>query len=751
VVTYDLRTPETIRKRDGRVVQFDAERIEGALTRCFKALGVDPQTPISQLTRRVVNTVSVRGVPTVEGVQDIVEMVLQAAGEFAAAKAYILYRAGHAKSRKEEGEIPDGVRTAFESDEKYFPTPLQRFQFVDKYARWNTDAGRRETWMETVDRTVDQLYTLAFEYADLDTSTYEEIRKGILEMRAMPSMRLLSMAGPAFERDNATQYNCTYLPIDSIESWCEAMWLSMAGCGVGFSVEGDYVDQLPRVRRQKGGPAQAFVVEDSSEGWCESLRVGSEAWLSGEDVVFDFSHLRPRGAVLRTKGGRASGPDPLKKLLDFTRTRILARQGRTLRSIDAHDIVCAVGGAAVSGGVRRTAMISIFDYEDLDMLTSKSGDFESMNNQRWNANNSIIWDNIDLMTQEQFISQFMEMVRSGRGEPGIFNRDAARRLIPNRRDWAWRFGSNPCGEIVLRPHGMCNLTTVVARTHDTLVTLRGKVRLASIIGTIQSLGTHFPYLRSQWRQNCEEERLLGVSIGGQLDCPLLVGPQGDYVMRLLRTEAIRTNIEVAHTLGINSSAAVTCVKPDGNSSQLVDMSSGLHARWAPYYIRNVRVSGTSALARVLRDSGAPMAPENGDDQENPHTWVVSFPVKAPDGAVTRGGRSAITQCEYWLRNKRKWTEHNPSVTITYRPDEVLDLMQWVWEHRREVGGMAFLPDFDAKYDQLPYIEITESEYERRVAEFPEIDWARIWRYESDDQTTAAQEVACSAGTCEVGS
>ena len=748
-----LASPREIVKRDGRVVPFDATRIAEALERCLAGLGRPGEADLVRgLVQRVVYALTAKvtgAAPTVEQVQDLVEVTLHAAGEFEAAKRYILYRHEHAKERAIR-PVPDEVREAFAADARYFPTELQRFQFYDKYARFNHEAGRRETYPEAVERVVAQYERLLVGYGPLPRGTLPGIRGAMLGMRAMPSMRMLSMAGPAFERDNAVQYNCTYLPMDGPEAWCEAMWLSMAGCGVGFSVEREYVETFPRVARQRGAPTGTWVVPDSSRGWCEALRVGCEAWFAGDDLTFDYREIRPRGAILKTKGGRASGPEPLKKLLDLTRARILARQGSTLRPIDVHDIACAVGGAAVSGGVRRTAMISIFDGDDVAMAGAKSGDFERDNAQRWNANNSAVWDDVAGMTQEQFVTQFMEMVTSGRGEPGIFNREAARALAPSRRRRDIAFGVNPCGEIILRPHGMCNLTTVVARVDDTLESLREKVTQAAIMGTIQSLGTQFPYLRPMWKQNAEEERLLGVSIGGQLDCPLLTGHQGAWVLRQLRETAVRVNRETAEALGIAPSASVTCVKPDGNSSQLLDMSSGIHARWAPYYVRNVRVSGSSALAKVLKDAGTPMEPENGDDPVDPHTWVVSFPVKAPEGAVTRNDRSAVDQCRHWLMNKVNWTEHNPSVTITYRPDEVIALMTWVWEHRSMIGGMAFLPSYDAKYAQLPYIEIDRAEYERRVREFPRIDFEKMYRYEHEDWTVAAQTVACVTGLCEVG-
>jgi ribonucleoside-triphosphate reductase len=739
-----VQIPTTIVKRDGRQVPFEPERIQSAISKCFQSFDREPNTPVSEITRRVVNIVAAkasRGVPSVEEVQDIVEMVLQAAGEFEAAKRYILYRAEHAKER-ERRPVPEDVRAAFDASDKYFPTPIQKFQFFDKYSRFNYDLGRRETWIETVDRSVDFMHELAGDR--LPRETYERIRRAILEMQAMPSMRLLAMAGPAARRNNIAIYNCSYQPVESIDSFVEALIISMAGCGVGYSVESKYVENFPRIKRQKGIAPVTYIVEDSAEGWADALRFGLQTWWEGGDVYFDLSLLRPAGAPLRIKGGRASGPEPLRMTLDFMRRRILSRQGSFLRPIDAHDMMCVVGNAAVSGGVRRTAMISLFDRDDHEMLQSKSGDFERENSHRWNANNSVVWPNGGL-TQQEFIHQFMEMVDSGRGEPGIFNREGANTMKPSRRAEA-DFGTNPCGEINLRPWQFCNLSAAVARTDDTFESLREKVEVATIIGSIQSMATNFPGLRPVWQQNCEAERLLGVDITGQMDSR---AAQDAQIKRQLREISIDVNRETAKALGINQSAAITCVKPSGNSSQLLNCSSGLHTRWAPYYIRNVRVSVHSPIYKVLRDAGVPMDPENGQTVETATTWVVHFPMKSPDGAVTRGDLTAIQQCEFWLQNKLFWTEHNPSVTITYRPDEVLELMKWVWEHREQVGGMSFLPSFDAQYAQMPYVEITRAEYERLAAEFPEIDFSKVWRYEENDLTTAAQELACVGANCDI--
>ncbi len=739
-----IKIPELIVKRDGRVVPFDIARIENAMARCFASLGRTPRTPIDELAHRVVNIIAAQTNgehPTVEGVQDVVEMVLQAAGEFEAAKSYILYRAEHARKR-EVRPVPDEVRRAFEESDQYFPTPLQKFQFFDKYSRFNYELGRRETWLETVNRAVDFLYELAG--SRLPAATYERLRQSILKLHAMPSMRLLAMAGPAARRNNVTIYNCSYQPVESIDSFVEALIISMSGCGVGFSVEGKYVENFPRIKRQSGVMAPTFVVPDSAEGWAEALRIGLATWFEGGDIRFDLAQVRPAGAPLRIKGGRASGPEPLRHMLEFVRARVLARQGSFLRPIDAHDIMCAIGNAAVSGGMRRTAMISLFDYDDDAMRLSKNGDFERDNSQRWNANNSAVWED-DNLEQLEFMRRFIEMLESGRGEPGIFNRAAANRMRPERRREDV-FGTNPCGEIILRPWQFCNLTAAVAREQDTFETLRDKVEVATILGTIQSMATHFPGLRPQWRENCEEERLLGVDITGQMDSPIA---QDAQVKARLREIVLQVNRETAQLLGINQSAATTCVKPSGNSSQMLDCASGLHARWAPYYIRNVRVSATSPLFKVLRDAGVPMDPENGQSPENATTWVIHFPVKSPEGAITRNDRSAVEQCEFWLQNKLYWTEHNPSVTITYRPHEMIDLMKWVWEHRDVIGGMAFLPAFDANYAQMPYMEISQAEYERLAAAFPPIDFSKIYRYEDKDLTNAAQELACMSGICEI--
>ncbi|POR02058.1 recombinase [Alkalispirochaeta sphaeroplastigenens] len=741
-ISWQGDIPAHVIKRDGRQVEFDPDRILRAMERCFEGVHRQSRTPLTELTSQVINVVAAKfPEPSVEQIQDVVEMVLQAAGEYEAAKAYILYRAEHEKLRRQR-PVPQDVRDAVAASDPYFPTPIQKFQFYDKYSRYNYELGRRETWIETVDRAVGYLKTLSRDR--LDQKDYDRLRQGILEMKVMPSMRLLAMAGAPAERNNIAIYNCSYLPVDALDSFVEALIISMNGCGVGYSVERRYIECLPRVLRQTGVHRGSLVVKDTSEGWAEALRTGLEAWFAGEDIGFDFSRVRPAGAPLRIKGGSASGPEPLRVMLNFARQRILARQGGFITSVDAHDIMCAVGGAAVSGGVRRTAMISLFDYDDQEMRHCKDGDFWHHNSQRWNANNSAVWPNREL-SQEEVATFVLDMVRSGRGEPGIFNRRAALASRPPRRAEA-EFGTNPCGEIVLRPFQFCNLSSAIAREDDTFETLKEKVELATIIGTIQSMATAFPGLRPQWQENCEEERLLGVDLNGQMDSPACQDPD---VQSRLRYVAVETNRRYAKKLGINQSAAVTTVKPSGNSSQLMNSASGIHARWSSFYIRNVRVGAHTPIFHALRDEGVPMDPENGQTVDNATTWVAHFPVKSPDSAVTRHSRTALEQCAYWLQNKVHYTEHNPSVTITYRPDEVIDIIKWIWEYQDKLGGMAFLPASDAQYEQMPYVEITQEEYERLERTFPDIDFSRIYRYEDRDYTTAAQELACLAGSCEI--
>lgn len=640
---------------------------------------------------------------------------------------------------------PLSTKEAFAISDTYFPDPISKLVYFEKYSRWDEALGRRETWVETVDRAVNYLKELS-EYR-LPEEEYAEIRHAILTMQVLPSMRLLAMAGAPARRSQITIYNCSFINIDCITAFVEALIISMSGTGLGYSVEKKHVKNLPRVLpQQQFIPTQHFLVPDTSEGWAEALRVGLNAWFNGYDVKFDYSLIRPAGSVLKIKGGRASGDKPLRNMLDFARTTILGRQGQRLTPLDCHDIMGNIALGAVSGGHRRSAMIALYSWDDQEMRHCKDGEFWTTAPWRTTANNSAVLDDAK-MDDAALRSHFRDMVAGGNGEPGIFSRVAARSLRPDRRDDA-EFGTNPCGEISLRDQQFCNLTEVILRPQDTFTTILNKTRLATIIGTIQSLAVDFPGLRQAWAKNCQEERLLGVGYTGQMDCPMF---QDAFVMWQCKEYAKITNKEYARKFGIPQSASITCVKPSGSTSLLTNSSSGLHARWAPYYERNIRVMASGPVAQMLLANMVPMDPENGQTWDDADTYVAHFPMKSPEGAITRQQRTALEQCEYWKMAKLHLTEHNPSVTITYRPEEAQAVEDWVVKNRSILGGMAFLPhwDEDISLKQMPNREITEEEYHALKAQHPEnIDTSLITVFEKSDRTTAAQELACSAGGCD---
>lgn len=636
----------------------------------------------------------------------------------------------------------------FEISKQYFPTPLQEFQFYDKYSRFNYDLGRRETWVETVTRAVNFLRELSNNL--LPEEDYQTIKEMILNMEIMPSMRLLAMAGDAARRTNICIYNCSFMGIENTACFGEALLISMSGCGVGYSVEKKFVDKLPTLPKTLVNSVITRVVEDTTEGWKAAIDTHITNLYGGVIVKFDYSNLRPPGSVLRTKGGRASGPGALIRCINFITNTFhysIKAQYDKLRAIDVHDIMCSIGDCAVSGGTRRTAMISLFDYDDLEMRNAKQFRTDSEHRAfsvRYNANNSAVWEDLDDMT---YLQQMTTMFYYKNGEPGIFSRRNAQNNAPDRRDGSKIEGTNPCGEINLRNMQFCNLTSVICRKDDTLDSLLRKVKYATIVGTIQSMATHFPGLRPQWKYNCEKERLLGVGLDGIMDCDILNNDLG--VRSALRSRAKVINNIYAEKLGITPSHAITCIKPSGNTSQLVNCSSGMHPRYSQYYIRNVRVGVHSPVYKVLYMSGVPMVPENGQTEENMTTAVASFPVKSPDNTITRKDLTAVELMEKWKQNKLYYTEHNPSVTIYYDENEIMDVIKWVWENKNIIGGMTFLPRDNAKYDNMPYVEISEQEYNALVSKFPKIDWSLIEHYEKEDYTTAAQEVACMSGACEL--
>ena len=626
----------------------------------------------------------------------------------------------------------------------YLPTDYQAFIHTSRYARWLEDEGRRESWSETVGRYLDNVVRPV---AGSDTYI-DQLGEAIMNLEIMPSMRAMMTAGPALERDNTAGYNCSYLPVDDPKSFDEAMFILLCGTGVGFSVERQFISKLPEVP-QLFDSETIVVVKDSKEGWAKALRQVIALLYSGEIPKWDVSKVRPAGSRLKTFGGRASGPAPLVDLFNFVIAKFKEAQGRKLSSIECHDIMCKIGEVVVVGGVRRSAMISLSNLSDDRMRHAKSGAWWENNPQRALANNSVSYtEKPDALS---FMREWMALVESGSGERGIFNRQASvKQAAKNgRRDPNWEFGTNPCSEIILRPYQFCNLTEVVVRATDTIETLERKVRLATILGTIQSTYTKFPYLRKVWQKNTEEERLLGVSLTGIMDNPLTTTANAGLEKTLghLKSVAVATNAEWADRLGIPVSAAITCVKPSGTVSQLVDSASGIHARHSHYYIRTVRGDNKDPLTQFMKDQGIPNEPDVFKPEQ---TTVFSFPVKAPDNAVVTADLSAIDQLNMWLAYQRNWCEHKPSVTINVKKDEWFEVGAFVYKHFDEMSGVSFLPYNEHTYQQAPYQEVGKSEYEELLSVMPSsIDWSRLAEYEKEDNTAAMQTLACSGDSCEI--
>lgn len=631
----------------------------------------------------------------------------------------------------------------------YFPNALAEFVYYLSYSKWMPSQGRRETWVETIDRYLGFMRENLGE--KLNEDEYGRIRESMRKMGIVPSMRLMWSSGPAARASNVAAYNCSYIAIEKPEDFGEIMYISMCGTGVGFSVEKESIDKLPQIEVQNGDVLPRYVVKDSKEGWAEAFVYGLKTWFSGKNVIFDFSELRPKGARLKTMGGRSSGPEPLVELIDFTRKMIFRNQGKKLRAIDVHDIACKIGEIVISGGVRRSAMISLSDLHDEEMRHAKDGQFYLDHAQRIMSNNSAVF-NVKPSSAE-FLEEWTNLAMSGSGERGIFNREGLKNQLPERR---WRVfepyfknsGTNPCGEIVLRSKQFCNLTAIVARESDTLEELKDKIELATILGTYQSTLTNFDFLSPEWRKNCEEERLLGVSFTGLWDCPILRDPA---VLRELRDHAIETNKKYAERFGINQSTCVTCVKPSGNSSQLTDTSSGLHTRHAPYYIRRVRIANTDPLLKMMRAQGFPCKPEVGQKEETATTFVLEFPVKSPETSVYKNNISAIEQLEIWKMCKENFTEHNPSVTISVGNDEWIAVADWVYSNWSIIGGLSFLPkeEGDIVYELAPYETINKEQYEALAASLPPIDFSKTIAFEHDDETAGAKELACVGDKCEL--
>lgn len=624
------------------------------------------------------------------------------------------------------------------------PTDYQRFIHTSRYARWLDDKGRRETWTETVGRYLENVVVPKVR----DEVVVSDIGEAILGLEVMPSMRAVMTAGPALERDNTSGYNCAYLPVDDLKSFDEAMFILLCGTGVGFSVERQYVSKLPEVPDALFKSDSVVVVKDSKEGWAKALRQVIALLYSGEIPKWDVSRVRPAGAKLKTFGGRASGPAPLVDLFNFI-TRIFTNaKGRKLSSVECHDIMCKIGEVVVVGGVRRSAMISLSNLSDDRMRHAKSGSWWENDPQRALANNSVSYtEKPDALS---FMREWMSLVESGSGERGIFNRQASKKQAAKngRRKPDFDFGTNPCSEIILRPYQFCNLTECVIRATDTIDDLERKVRLATILGTIQSTYTRFPYLRKIWQNNTEEERLLGVSLTGIMDNPLMTTKNAglEKTLERLKVIAVDTNREWAERLGIPVSTAITCVKPSGTVSQLVDSASGIHARHSDYYVRTVRGDNKDPLTQFMKDQGIPSEP---DVFKTDQTTVFSFPVKSPTGAVVTADLSAIDQLNMWLAYQRHWCEHKPSVTINVKKDEWFEVGAFVYANFDEMSGVSFLPYNEHTYQQAPYQECSKSDYESLLSVMPDsIDWSKLSEYEVEDNTAGSQTFAC-VGSCEI--
>ena len=634
------------------------------------------------------------------------------------------------------------------TNNNYLPTTYQQFIHASRYARFIDAEKRRESWDETVSR-----YFNFMEEHLKETQKYvlpkelrKELEEQVLSLGIMPSMRSLMTAGNALKRDHTAGYNCSYLPINDVRSFDEVMYILMCGTGVGFSVERDYVEELPTIAEEFEDSDTVVVVQDSRTGWAKALRELLAMLYSGQVPKIDVTRIRPAGARLKTFGGRASGPQPLVDLFDFAITTFKNAAGRKLDALECHDLVCKIGEVVVVGGVRRSALISLSNIQDDRLRNAKSGQWWLTDPQRALSNNSACYSRTPDMAL--FMSEWKSLYDSKSGERGIFNRQAAKDKASEngRRDIEHEFGTNPCSEIILRPYQFCNLTEVVVRASDTEKSLREKVRLATILGTFQSTLTDFKYIRKIWKQNTEDERLLGVSLTGIMDSTLTNNPQKNFLSGLKQV-SIDTNKEFAKRLKIPQSTAITCVKPSGTVSQLVDRASGIHTRHSPYYIRTVRCDKKDPLTQLMVDEGIPNEP---DITKPDSVTVFSFPTASPKNSITRHSMGAIEQLKMWKKYQDEWCEHKPSCTVSVKEEEWMSVGAWVYENFDKISGISFLPYTDHVYKQAPYQDITKEEYLELKNKMPTtIDFSLLKNYEFEDNTTGSQELACTGGVCEL--
>lgn len=656
-----------------------------------------------------------------------------------------------------------------------FRNPASEFVYVRTYSRWLEEQMRREIWPETVKRYIDFITKNLGD--KIPPKVLRKIEENVLSFSVMPSMRFLWAAGEPAQDDNTTIYNCSFGVVNHMNVFAEALYILMCGCGYGFSVEDKYVSQLPSIPAQILPNGQVHEVGDSRTGWADSVKVLVAGLYAGQDIEMRYNKVRPAGARLKTMGGRASGPGPLAQLHSFIKETFYKARGRKLTNEECHDLMCEIAQIVVVGGVRRSSEISLSDLHNKTMQNAKSGNFPV---RRYMANNSAVYyTKPDIVT---FMNEWAALISSNSGERGIFNLEAAKAMSPKRRNADLIAGTNPCAEILLRTEEFCNLSEIVARAEDDIGTILEKVETATWMGIIQSCFTNFPYLNPQWSKNCQEERLLGVSITGQMDAPHLLTKEA---LKAYKAKAIKVAKKASDIMGIPMPAAITCVKPSGTVSQLVDSSSGLHARFSKYYIRRYRISGSDPLFRLIRDQGLPVSPENGQGKKdyvkairlyeaaedkvegmkqaksvcpifdldgwNPskvNTWVVSFPVAAPKNCITVEDINAIDQLEHYKKIQKNWCEHNASITVYVKPEEWLTVGDWVFKNWEIVNGISFLPTQDSVYEQAPYEKLTKEEYDKMAKTFPKIDYSQLGKYETEDNTTGAQTAACQSGQCE---
>lgn len=661
-----------------------------------------------------------------------------------------------------------------------FRSPAAEFVYVRTYSRWIEDLGRRENWPETVKRYID--FVKKHLGDKIPPKVLRKVEENLISFSVMPSMRFLWAAGAPAEQDNTTIYNCSFAAVDNPLAFSEALYVLMSGCGYGFSVENKYTEQLPEIPPDIFPSGQNHLVEDSRTGWAESVRILINSLYSGQDISLDYNNLRPAGARLKTMGGRSSGPGPLAQLHSFIKESFFLARGRKLTSLECHDILNEIAQIVVVGGVRRSSEISLSDLDDELMRGAKSGKFPV---RRYMANNSAVYNSKpDIVT---FMKEWTALVASGSGERGICNLEAARVMAPKRRDNSLISGANPCFEILLRSQEFCNLSEVVTRSDDDIDTMLEKIETATWAGIIQACFTNFPYLSKRWKENCDEERLLGVSITGQFDAPHLFTKEA---LKAYKSKAIKVAKKASDIMGIPMPAAICCVKPSGTVSQLVDSSSGLHPRFAKYYIRRYRIASVDPLFRMVRDQGLPVSPENGQRKQDyvkalkayenalnggiaenlamrdaksicpffdnngwtpdkVNTWIVSFPVAAPKNAITIEDVSAIDQLEHYKKIQKNWCEHNASITVYVKSEEWLTVGDWVFRNWDIVNGVSFLPVSEHIYEQAPFEKITKEEYDKMAKTFPKIDYSQLSKYEKEDNTEGAKSLACQGGACDL--